>query len=229
MTDFTISVKSWRFGEGEVGTTVDPVDEEWIIVEYPLTDDPDEKHMHAVPLSGVAFRMEILGLTDPNDVMDIMLKEMNTPEDTGQSIYPKAVEAYYESATSIAKALTEEVQEPSIRSSLHIPDMEPEGFLSHVRELLRGGSSTSMRSESDSPLMRAVSKLEDYRTSSIKKVRDLQKPVKVEETKAMGSLRQAIGGKSGTISSMADKHAHRAMETGAYHYARNLRRKEKGS
>lgn len=231
MQEFTISIKSWRFGDGEVGTTVDPADERWVIVEYPLAGGPDEKHFHAVPLSGVAFRMEMLGLTDPNDVMDITLKEMNTPEEATQSIYPEAVETYYVASTNIAKALAEEVQTPSVMSSVRPPDIGPDDFLSNVRELLRGGPSSVMtlRADPESPLTKAVSALEKSRASSVQKIRTSQKPVMVEKTRAMDDLRQTISSLSDTILTMADAHAHKAMENGAYHYARNLHRRAKDS
>ena len=91
---FTVSVRDWRITKEEVETSVDPNTEEYILVEYPLTDDPNERHLHAMPVSGIAFRMEILGLSDPIEVTEMMLKELNVPEDADEPrVYPQALES----------------------------------------------------------------------------------------------------------------------------------------
>lgn len=221
MADFTVSVTSWRLGNGEVGTNVDPMDEQWILVEYPLSDNPDEKHVHAIPLSGIAFRMEMLGLSDPNEVVDIILKEMNTPQEVSQSVYPPIVETYYAASTNIAKALAEGDQSPMSTIGNSMSGMSPDDFLSNVRELLRGRSSTmTLRTSSvDSPLMTAISNLENSRTMAVEAIQTSQATVIVEETAALSDLKQTISGMADQVFAMADTHAHRAMETGAYYYA----------
>lgn len=229
MTDqagtFNVAVRSWRFANNEVETTVDPSNERWILVEYPLTDDPEEKHVHAIPLSGVAFRMEILGLADPNEVLDITIKELNIPEENEvKGLYPQAVEVYYDSSSRIAQALLEESQIPSFRATNSL--RSGEDFIGTVREFLRSGPAPmALRSSEESPLAAAMNRLTLARNSSVAALQTSQEPVVIEETTAMSDLRSAIGSLSDDIIQMTDETAHRAMENGAYHYARMLNRK----
>ena len=218
---FTISVRDWRITREEVETSVDPNTEEYILVEYPLTDDPEERHIHAMPMSGIAFRMEILGLSEPVEVMEMMLKELNVPEDAEEPrSYPQALESYYTASTNIAKALAEEVNTVSARSSE--PVMSPDEFLSDVRNLLRGQPPSFCRALSVSAVTSAVDALSSTRSTSLASLQDIQQSVVIEETEPMASLRQEILGRSETISKMADEHAYRAMETGAFYYARMI-------
>jgi hypothetical protein len=220
---FTVAVKSWRFASNDVETTVDPSNEKWILLEYPLTDDPEEKHTHAIPLSGVAFRMEILGLSDPNEALDITIKELNIPEENDvKGLYPKAVEVYYDSSTKIARALMEESMVPSFRAR----NFSSDDFVGSVRELLRGGNPPmALRAAGESPLGEAVSRLASSRNSAVSTLRAAQEPVAVEETDTMRDLRSAVGNLTEEIIRMTDEHAHRAMENGAYYYARMMERK----
>lgn len=213
---FTVSVRDWRITKEEVETSVDPNTEEYILVEYPLTDDPNERHLHAMPVSGIAFRMEILGLSDPIEVTEMMLKELNVPEDADEPrVYPQALESYYSTSTQIAKALAEEVMSVSVRAAA---PMTAEGFLSDVRNLLRG--QPTARALSSSAVASAVNVLSSVRTKSVTAIQSVQQSVTIEDTEPMVSLRQEILGLSEKISSLADEHAYRAMETGAFYYAR---------
>lgn len=218
---FTVSVRDWRITKEEVETSVDPNTEEYILVEYPLTDDPNERHLHAMPMSGIAFRMEILGLSDPIEVTEMMLKELNVPEDADEPrVYPQALESYYSTSTQIAKALAEEVMSVSFRAAA---PMTAEGFLSDVRNLLRGqptARALSSSALSSSAVASAVNVLSSVRTRSVMAIQSVQQSVTIEDTESMVSLRQEILGLSEKIYSLTDEHAYRAMETGAFYYAR---------
>lgn len=219
MSGFSVSVRSWRITKKEVYSSADLEGEEYILAEYPLTDDPDEKHVHAMPLSGIAFRMEILGISDPVEVLDIMLKELNIPKEMENPwIYPKLLESYYSSSTKIAKALADEIKTFSVRSDA--PHMTPDDFLSDVRNLLKGQQPSFTQALSANAVMSAVDELSSARGDAVTSIQDVQQSVTVDDTEPMMDLRQEILGRSNMISEMADEHAYRAMETGAFYFAR---------
>lgn len=213
---FTVSLTSWRISDNDVETSADPDGEKYIIVEYPLSDNPDEKHVHAIPVSGIAYRMEILGMSDPVEVLDMTIKEMNVPEEEDPSgLYRKALSTYYRTSTEIAKAMA---------SHPRVSALADEGdFLSQVRELLRGGDNrNAVKVMGEDEVSVLVSVLEDVRAEASGFIRSSQEKIVIEENDPVKELRSALIEMSGEVNRMADNHAYMAMATGASYYARMI-------
>ena len=214
MTD--IEIRSWETSNTVTSSDSIP-DEKWILLEYDVPEITG-RHIHAIPVSGLAFRAEILGTFDYNYVFDVMIKEMNSDTITHtESIYPPIVEKYYTASTDVAKDLLETYQSsPSLRSS---NDLRGD-FLQNVRSLLRGGEQT-FASMSGTPSLSALVK---SRSDSSSHMEDIFQSVNVLQTNAESEVRSHISGLGEWIESVADALAHEAMKSGAYYYANMLRR-----
>lgn len=213
-----ISVKSWRITEKEVRSTTDLLGEKYILAEYPLNNGSDSSHIHVIPLSGIAYRMETLGIRDPSDVLDITLKEMNVPPGFEiDGVYSKVLESYYSASTETARAIVENGPQTSMDSG---PQVTEDDIIDQVRMVLRGGQETSLRSMSVNAVSQISSSLGSVRQESVETIRASQREVSIQENSSIAGLRSSISGMYDYLDAMTDEYAHRAMETGAYYYAR---------
>lgn len=214
MTD--IEIRSWEASNAVTSSDSIP-DEKWILLEYDVPEITG-RHIHAIPISGLAFRAEILGTFDYNYVLDVMIKEMNSDTLThDNSVYPPIVEKYYTASTEVAKDLFKTYQSsPSFRSS-NDPRSD---FLQNVRSLLRGGNQ-AFSPMSEIPSLSDLSKSRSYSSSHMD---DIFQSVNVLQTDAEAEVRSHVSGLGEWIESVADALAHDAMKSGAYYYANMLRR-----
>jgi len=220
MSDFTISITDWYMSQGgDISSTSELPGEEYIVASYPITGEPGERHLHAIPLSGIAFRMEMLGSSDPVETFELTIRELNTPAArVPQDLYPKVVNTYYRTSTDVARALTSST---SFRAALRAENgPRHEVFLSQVRGLLRGTAPTVMAEEK--AVSEVMAPLRTTRTGTLGTLRSAAQHVPIEETAAVKEIRNAVSSKISTLTTMTDVHAHRAMELGAYFYARSL-------
>ncbi|MFB7858775.1 hypothetical protein [Rhodococcus qingshengii] len=229
-SDFVVDIKKWDVVSDGFSSTDNIPEERYILLEYPLPGMEDQRHVHAIPFSGIAYRMEILAIDDPQQVLDMVIKEMNVPqEDEGRNFYRKPVGKYYWASTEFAKELTTETIDGPISLRSSKPRETPEEFISTVRGLLKGGSSSSSQlrnlGSSISTLESIASELSLARSTSVTDIKNNISSVAMEDNGAVQELRGFISESLPDISNMMDIHAHRAMETGAYYYA-NLRRNQ---
>lgn len=224
VSDFSIGIQRWELVTDGFSSTDNVPEEKYILLEYPLPGMNGERHVHAIPMSGISYRMEILGIQDSQRVFDIMVKEMNVPqEDETKNLYIEPVKNYHWAATEFAKELTPEISDSPIQLRSAKPRETPEEFLTTVRGLLKGGPQLRTMSASISSVENVSSQLARVRSTAVSSISDAISEVLMEDTGAVQDVRGFISESESKISEMMDFHAHRVMETGAYYYA-NLRR-----
>lgn len=225
-SDFSIEIQRWDLVTDGFSSTDNVPEEQYILLEYPLPDMDGERHVHAIPLSGISYRMEILGIQDAQRIFDFMVKEMNVPqEDETRNLYLEPVKNYHWAATEFAKELTQEAEESNIQLRSARPRETPEEFLATVRGLLKGGPQLRTISASINSVERVSSQLSRVRSTAVSSISETVSEVPMEDTGAAQDVRGFISESQSRISEMMDFHAHRVMQTGAYYYA-NLRRQQ---
>lgn len=195
-------VQSTEFTPGQAET--------YIVLEYPLFDYPGKRHLHAVPISGIAFRMEMSGIRDPQQILEHMIVEMNHPE-FPDSVYPQLVDVYYSTATAIARELYQ-VQGPH-------PLLGEEGFLLQVRSLLKGEENTTP----GLPEVESCSPLALKRREVVRELVSRRETVSIDRSNSYVELMHQIEDFSKGIEMLSDYHCHLALDEGALFYARKTR------
>lgn len=213
-----IAVKSWNITEKEVRSTTDLLGEKYILAEYPLNNGPESNHIHVIPVSGIAYRMEVLGLHDPSEVLDITLKEMNVPPGSEiDGVYAKTLESYYTASTEVARAIVENNPQTFMDTGSQVTE---DDIIDQVRMVLKGGQENSLRSMSVNAVSQVAASLSSVRQTSIDAIRSSQTDVTVQDNDSVNELRSALTDMHDDLDTMTDEYAHRAMETGAYYYAK---------
>lgn len=227
MEKFTLEVESWRLAKNDVSTPTDPVGEQYVIVQYALPGHRAKDHVHAVPLSGIAFRMEMLGIGSLSDGIDFVLAEANTAEpDKVEDVWPTLVSTYYDTAQAYAKnayheAHTGMLTSPALLRKV-LGDGDPGTVLARdTRDFLRSGVCARQYAK-DRPF--AVDTLSvDFRkarTTAADRLTEDNSTVEVVPTESLLSLHDQIFDMAGRIEFLADLHAYQALRaSGAYYYA----------
>ncbi|MFE3461378.1 hypothetical protein ACFXKD_27860 [Nocardiopsis aegyptia] len=71
-------------------------------ITYPHPDT-GEPHLHVVPLEAIATRAELLGITDHEEVLDLIIREAHAPDDEVTAVYTDAVTARTNASQAVAR------------------------------------------------------------------------------------------------------------------------------
>jgi len=225
-----IDVASWRFSTSDAQSSADLAGDGYFVVEYPIETNPSAKHMHAIPLSGISFRMEMLDIAEPTDALEFILCEANAANyDEVNELWPSMTGAYYNASADYSQAaFNEAVSSMSMPTALSrlMSVEEPENqLLSDTRHFLKAARCRRMYAMARPRTVDTVTeKFAGARGKTKTRLNEMHKSVRIAKSSGLSTLLEEVDKMAPKVRGLSDVHAHRAMKaSGAHAYAGMLK------